>query len=77
MKKLMAYAGAFALAAAGLIACDAQEGTFEQSGERMDRGIDEARDRVDEAGERAGEALDNAGDRMRNPGDGNTDGAGQ
>lgn len=82
MNKGTALAGifVFALAALGLAACDTQEGTFEQGGEKMDRGIDNARDSMDDAGDRAGEAIDNAGDRMRNLGDGNdgnADGAGQ
>jgi hypothetical protein len=82
MKYSTAAACAFmlALGVAGMTACDTQEGAFEQGGERIDRGIDDARDSLNDAGERAGESMDNAGDRMRGLGDGNdgsADGTGQ
>ncbi|MDX9740201.1 MAG: hypothetical protein RBT81_03335 [Gammaproteobacteria bacterium] len=82
MKSGTAIACVFTLAigTAGLTACDTQDGAFEQSGERIDRGIDNTRDSLNDAGERAGESIDNAGDRMRGLGDGNdgsADGADQ
>lgn len=76
------YAFVLTIAAAGLTACDGGDGAFEQSGERIDRGLDNARDSMEDAGDRAGDAVDEAGDRLRDFGDGNQgsgagDGTGQ
>lgn len=73
MKRARATVCAFvvAIAAAGLAACDGGDGAFEQSGERIDRGLDNARDSMDDARDRTGDAVDDAGERLRNFGDGN------
>lgn len=47
-----------ALGMIGLVGCESQEGAFERGGERIDRGIDNARDSIDDARDRAGDAME-------------------
>jgi len=53
------------LLAAGLSACDQQQGPAEQTGEKIDEALENASEQLQESADAAGEKIEEAGDRLR------------